>query len=99
MVQTSAWVIRGMPAAINFREDLAGNILEDGSPFLLHGVNGKMSNLNLKFQMTEKQAEIRRHLYGEECDISMYADEQSPTVTCEIVNATTAPRFAPLNPA
>ena len=43
---------------------------EYGSPFLLHRVNGKMSNLNLKFQMTEKQAEIRRHLYGKLRSIS-----------------------------
>ena len=55
MVQTSAWVVRGMPAAINFREDYKDNqVLEDGSPFLLHKVEGPKKDVKFKFQMTTR---------------------------------------------
>ena len=85
MVQTSAWVIHGMPAAINFREDVTGSILEDGSPFLLHTVEGNQRDGTFKFQMTTKQAEIRKRLYGAECDLEIYGIN-GPNVECEIVD-------------
>ena len=49
VVQTSVWMIHGMPAGINFREDRAGVNLEDGSPFLLHTVKGGRNDLDFKF--------------------------------------------------
>ena len=55
-----------MPAGINFREGMAGFDFTDGDPFLLHTVTGKHMN-PLNFKMTERQAELRRRLYGNEC--------------------------------
>lgn len=72
VVQTSVWVIHGMPAAINFREDLKGTNLEDGSPFLLHTVRGGEPN-QFDYKLTQNQADIRRRLYGENhCDEAVY---------------------------
>lgn len=41
IIQTSAWVIGGTPAALIFREGKNGTHFEDSNPFLLHQVRGK----------------------------------------------------------
>lgn len=38
VIQTSSWVIDGMPAGLAFREGKAGDNFGDLSPFLLHTV-------------------------------------------------------------
>ena len=40
IIQTSAWVINGMPAGLAFREGKAGTFFEDMNPFLPHVVKG-----------------------------------------------------------
>ena len=36
IIQTSAWIINGMPAGLAFREGKAGKHFEDANPFLPH---------------------------------------------------------------
>ena len=38
VIQTSSWVINGLPAGINFREGLEGTDFSDMNPFLPHVV-------------------------------------------------------------
>lgn len=51
VIQTSAWVVAGMPAGLAFREGKAGTDFEDGSPFLLHVLKDEPT-LDLNFEMT-----------------------------------------------
>lgn len=47
IIQTSSWMIAGMPAAIVFREGKQGDHFEDTNPFLLHLVKDDISTPEL----------------------------------------------------
>ena len=40
VIQTSSWVVNGMPAGLAFREGKEGMFFEDMNPFLPHVVKG-----------------------------------------------------------
>lgn len=56
VIQTSSWVIQGVPAGINFREGKEGTDFMDTSPFLPHFVDPDRSGYdrNLKFTHTSE---------------------------------------------
>lgn len=41
IIQTSSWMVRGMPAGLAFREGKIGHHFEDSNPFLLHSVKNQ----------------------------------------------------------
>lgn len=76
VIQTSVWIVGGMPAGINFREGRNGTDFEDGNPFLLHTVSGTyLDQLDLK--MTSEQAKLRKDLY-KGCNFDIYGRYKNP---------------------
>lgn len=72
VIQTSSWVIKGMPAGLAFREGVAGTFFEDASPYLVHSVRESQGKA-LDFELTPNQNNLRNQLYGKNCDFSIYS--------------------------
>jgi len=64
IIQTSSWVINGMPAGIIFREGISPKPFEDSNPFLLHTVRGAQPS-TFQFKMNKNQQKIRQNIYSQ----------------------------------
>merc|ERR1712196_594577 len=64
IIQTSSWVVGGMPASIIFREGRAGRHFEDSNPFLLHTVRSETAD-PFNYRLSDNQRAIRDKIYGD----------------------------------
>lgn len=66
VIQTSSWVVKGVPAGINFREGLKGTDFTDINPFLPHKIENSKDEYSYNFKLSRQQYELRKKLYGAE---------------------------------
>lgn len=64
IIQTSSWIVGGMPAGIIFRDGIEGEHFEDSNPFLLHTVRGKTAE-PFNFKLSKTQKKLRDKIYME----------------------------------
>ena len=67
VIQTSSWVVKGLPAGINFREGKEGTDFADKNPFLPHKIVKMRPDENdhyeYRFLLNLEQLKIRLELY------------------------------------
>lgn len=92
IIQTSAWVVGGMPAALIFREGRQGKHFEDSNPFLLHTVRGKSAQ-NFEFKMSAAQKAIRDKLYKNKASANKIYKKFGGTPTFKQDSSLPKPQF------